>query len=69
MYKILSQSGSFWLIFNFFIDFVMRIFIEKSKGIDFYQHKHRVNAKGFTQTERYELRCKGIALNGTSSLP
>jgi len=55
-------------LFKLFIDFVMRVFIENSEGIDFYQHKYRVDAKSFMRTERYELRSKGIALNGTLSL-
>jgi hypothetical protein len=41
-------------LFTLYIDFVMRVFIEKSQsidGIDFYEHNYRINSKAFTREE------------------
>ena len=57
-------------LFNLYIDFVMRLFLEKGKSekIDFFEHCYRVNAKSFTRAERSLLRERGKKLNGKSLL-
>ena len=46
----------------------MRVFVEKSDGINFFQHKYRVNPRSFTRDERYSLREQQKELNGSSQL-
>ena len=55
------------ILFTLYIDFVMRTFLEKAnlKGIEFFQHKFRINLKSLTRDERYLLRDK---INGISPL-
>ena len=50
-------------LFNLYIDFVMRTFMEQSahnQNIEFFAHKYRVNAKSITRVER-------AAMSGKSS--
>ena len=46
------------LIFNLYIAFVMRLFIEKGKqlNIDFFDHSFRINSKSFTRDVRSQLK-------------
>ncbi|XP_066919456.1 uncharacterized protein [Clytia hemisphaerica] len=53
-------------LFNLFIDFVMRVFIEKSEGINFFDHKYQINPFSFTREEKYILRRHHTDLNGSS---
>ena len=56
-------------LFNLFIDFVMRIFMERSDGINFFKHKYRINLKSLTRSQRYEMRTKKTATDATAQLP
>ncbi|XP_066925851.1 uncharacterized protein [Clytia hemisphaerica] len=56
-------------LFNLFIDFVVRVFIEKSTNTQFFEHKYRINPRSLTREERYTLREQSIDLNGSSTLP
>ena len=57
-------------LFNLYIDFVMRLFIEKGKKekIDFFEHSYRINMKSFTRDERVALREQGKKIAGKSLL-
>jgi len=59
------------ILFTLFIDFVIRIFMEKAKQLDinFYQHNYRINLRSLTRDERYQLRNNGISTNETSNIP
>ena len=57
------------LLFNLYIDFVMRLFMEKSNGINFFQHKYRINLKSLTRAQRYQMRNKDIQTSGVTELP
>ena len=58
-------------LFNLFIDFVMREFMEKCAkvGIKFFEHKFRINGKTISREERLNLRHLNQKLNGTSIIP
>ena len=56
-------------IFNLYVDFVMRVFLEQSENANFFEHRYRVNPRSFTREERYALRNEQINLNGSSVLP
>ena len=58
------------LLFNLYIDFVMRLFIEKCKQlkIDFFEHSFRINSKSFTRDERYQITQENKKLYGKSLL-
>ena len=57
-------------LFNLYIDFVMRLFIEKGKKgrIDFFENSYRINMKSFTRDERAALREQGKKIAGKSFL-
>ena len=56
-------------LFHLFIDFVMRVFLEKSNNIQFFQHKYRISPRSVSRDDRYVLREQEIDLNGSSPLP
>ncbi|XP_066926666.1 group II intron-encoded protein LtrA-like [Clytia hemisphaerica] len=56
-------------LFNLYIDFVMRLFKEKSNDINFFKHKYRINLKSLTRTQRYQIRNKNIQTSGQAELP
>ena len=58
------------LLFNLYIDFVTRLFIEKGKqlNIDFFDHSFRINSKSFTRDERSQLKQENKKLFGKSLL-
>ena len=60
------------VLFNLFIDFVMRVFEEKcaqNSGIKFFEHKYQINGRSITREERISLRHSNLSLRGTSILP
>lgn len=59
-------------LFNLYVDFVMRIFIEKSRNIEeikFFEHKYRINCRAFTREERSYMRSNNLRSWGSSKLP
>ena len=60
----------FNLYITFYIDFVMRLFIEKGKqlNVDFFEHSFRINSKSFTRDERSQLKRENKKLFGKSLL-
>ncbi|XP_066928505.1 uncharacterized protein [Clytia hemisphaerica] len=56
-------------LFNLFIDYVMRVFMEKATDIDFFEHKYRINPRSIKRNQRYQLRNRNIKLNGNAILP
>ena len=59
-------------LFNLYIDFVMRLMLEKSHSnqtIDFFTHKYRINGNSISREERLSMRKDNISQSGTSSLP
>lgn len=59
-------------LFNLYLDFVMRLFIERCKdveGINFFKHSFRMNLNSFTREERLYMRNNDIKTWGESSLP
>ena len=60
------------LLFNLYIDFVMRVFINKCNQDDtitFYQHKYRINSRSITRQQRLQMRNDNQKLTGSSSVP
>ena len=58
-------------LFNLYIDFVMRVFIEKcqiDRSINFFAHKYRVNPNSVTRAERIKMRTNDTKLWGSSLL-
>ena len=58
-------------LFNLYIDFVMRVFIEKCQSdtsINFFAHKYRVNPNSVTRAERIKMRTNDTKLWGSSLL-
>ena len=59
-------------LFNLYVDFVMRVFLEKSSYIEdikFFQHKFRINCRAFTREQRSYMRNNDLRSWGTSTLP
>lgn len=59
-------------LFNLYIDFVMRVFLEKSqniKEIQFFDHKYRLNSRSITREQRAFMRNNGLQSWGTSEIP
>ena len=59
-------------LFNLYIDFVMRLFMEKAqsdRNIDFFNHKYRMNSNSFTRSDRISMRENRQSLSGSSLLP
>uniref|UniRef100_A0A7M5UNA8 Reverse transcriptase domain-containing protein n=1 Tax=Clytia hemisphaerica TaxID=252671 RepID=A0A7M5UNA8_9CNID len=59
-------------LFNLYIDFVMRLMIEKSRNdplIQFFVHKYCINSHSISRNERVIMREKGLSSSGTSLLP
>ena len=60
------------LLFNLYIDYVMRVYMKKCKqndNINFFQHKYRINARSVTRAERLRMRNNNEKLSGQSSTP
>ena len=59
------------LLFNLYVDYVMRIFVSKCKdeNIQFYEHSYRINPRSISRDERLEMRRKNIASYGTKVIP
>ena len=58
-------------LFNLYIDFVMRVFIEKCQSdtsINFFAHKYRVNPNSVSRAERIKMRTTDTKLWGSSLL-
>ncbi|XP_066935519.1 uncharacterized protein [Clytia hemisphaerica] len=58
-------------LFNLYLDFVMRVFIEKCKDdnrIKYFKHKYRVNPQAHSRAERFEMRASGIRTWGEATL-
>jgi len=59
-------------LFNLFIDFVMRVFMERCEretDVKFFNHKFRFNSRCVTKEERLNMRNQNIKTWGTSLLP
>lgn len=58
-------------LFNLYIDYVMRVFIERAKteNINFFQHLYRLNPRSISREQRLQMRIKDLRNWGTSSLP
>ena len=59
-------------LFNLYVDFVMRVFLEKSSYIEdikFFQHEFRINCRAFTREQRSYMRNNDLRSWGTSTLP
>lgn len=59
------------MLFTLYINFVMRVFIEKSNNvedIDFFVHVYRIHTKAFTREERADMRNKNVRPWGSSTL-
>ena len=59
-------------LFNLFIDFVMRVFMDrcaKDKNIKFFEHKYRFNGRTISREERLNFRKQNVKLSGSSILP
>ena len=60
------------LLFNLFIDFVMRIFIDKctqDHTIHFFDHKYRINPRSVSREERLNMRQNNNKLWGENLFP
>ena len=60
------------LLFNLFVDFVMRVFVDKCKSNDlihFFQHKYRINTRSITREQRLQMRNDNKKLWGLSTFP
>jgi len=59
-------------LFNLYIDFVMRLFLEKSSDIQeikFFEYKFRINCRAFTREQRILMRNNNLRSWGTSIIP
>ena len=59
-------------LFNLYVDFVMRVFLEKSSYIEdikFFQHKFRINCRARARKQRSYMRNNVLRSWGTSILP
>ncbi|XP_066917213.1 uncharacterized protein [Clytia hemisphaerica] len=58
-------------LFNLFIDFVMRIFINNAThaNIKFYEHRYRINLRSVSREERLSMRSKNRNHEGNVNLP
>ena len=59
-------------LFNLYIDFVMRVYMEKCKSeddINFFEHKYKFNARTVTREERLKWRNQNQVLHGGATLP
>ena len=59
-------------LFNLFIDYVMRVFMEKCKkdnDIKFFEHKYRFNSRSISREERLNMRKMSINVSGVCTLP
>ena len=59
------------LLFNLYIDYVIRIFVEKydNENVGFYEHSYRINPRAISRDERMEMRRKNVPMYGTKSIP
>ena len=60
------------LLFNLYIDYVMRVYVEKctlNDEINFYNHKYRINTRSITRAQRLQMRNSNEKLSYESSLP
>ena len=60
------------LLFNLFMDFVMRVFIDrciKDGSIRFFEHKYRINPRSISREQRLNMRNNNVKSWGLSSLP
>jgi hypothetical protein len=59
-------------LFNLYLDFVMRLILEKSHmndDIKFFDHNYRINTSSVSRAERLYMRKKNISLSSLSILP
>ena len=59
-------------LFNLYVDFVMRVFIDKCSEDDeikFFEHKFRINSHAFTREDRLYMRSNNMRSWGSSVLP
>ena len=59
-------------LFNLYIDFVMRVFLENSRQIEeikFFNHKYRLNTRAISRKQRAEMRDRNQRSWGTSEIP
>ena len=59
-------------LFNLYIDFVMRVFLEKSRDfeeIEFFEHKYRLNLRAISRNQRAKMRESNQQSWGTSEIP
>ena len=56
-------------LFNLFIDFVMRVFVNKSNHINFYKHRYKINPRSMTREERLSMRTQNQLNEDSTFLP
>ena len=58
-------------LFNLFIDYVMRVFINKSQNenIKFYEHHYRINCRTISREIRLQMRLNDQKFDGNMDLP
>ena len=59
-------------LFNLYIDFVMRLMIERSRDVptlEFFVHKYRINSNSISRDERLSMRKNNLRASGISTLP
>jgi len=59
------------LLFNLYIDYVMRIFVDKcdNENVGFYEHSYRINPRAISRDERMKMRRDNIPMYGTKTIP
>ena len=59
------------LLFNLYIDYVMRIFVDRCKeeNVGFYEHSYRINPRAISREERMEMRRNNVKMYGTKTIP
>ena len=60
------------ILFNLYVDFVMRAFIEKCHTVNeikFCEHKYRIHCRSLSRDERSKMRLQNTKYSGCSTLP